>query len=409
MVKMTDEQKKQLEETYHKMTKMTGTQKKQFEQAYCDLDEPTFSLLGIFCKMPDEIMALFIEMLAIYEANPTEENAKRLKDLILKKDKKGEETEEAKPEYKKEWIKKTFAACVDSKDPKYAEKLDALRATVKRNYIDPQKPVPDGVPSSGMFLVGLGVVTEEEKKLLLNAQAAIRLISHVDFLHDFQVRPEERDYRKDRSEEKDAPFENNWLDDEEKNPTKIQLLEHLVKSCVNDIFTQYDIKREDINRDQNQSLTVESFTKPFVKNLCKKNILLQKARSEALDTLIECAEKLKERNPKASASINSLLSVIDDRSQLNRRINAFNRNKPYYSTQVKDGMEACFEVAKAVSESSTKDGTSKEYLTDNDLRTWSENVSPRISGLVAHRAKQILNIRAKERMLQLQQQQGRTI
>ena len=179
-------------------------------------------------------------------------------------------------------------------------------------------------------------------------------------------------------------------------------MEHLVKSCVNDIFTQYDIKREDINRDQNQSLTVENFTKPFVKNLCKKDVLLQKARSEALDTLIECAEKLKERNPKASASINSLLSVVDDRSQLNRRINAFNKAKPYHSAQVKNGMEACFEVAKTVSEGPMK-------LTDNDLRNWSASVGPRISGLVAHRAKQILELEAKERMALLQQQQGRTI
>ena len=148
------------------MTEFKRPMTEEQEKTFQDLQKPTMSLIGSFYKMTPEVQGVFLDMMAVYEANPTEETAKALSDKIM-----GRESVEDK----KEWLKEALKSVPSS-----------ARTDAKRKYIDEQQAVPKGVPTSGMLLVGLHVVSRSEKDSLMEAQAAARLISHVDVMHDFK-------------------------------------------------------------------------------------------------------------------------------------------------------------------------------------------------------------------------------
>lgn len=61
------------------MNELNEEQKKTFQ----NLQKPTMSLIASFYESPEEIKNVFADMMAIYEANPTEETAKALSDKVM--------------------------------------------------------------------------------------------------------------------------------------------------------------------------------------------------------------------------------------------------------------------------------------------------------------------------------------
>ena len=315
---------------------MTEEQKKTFQ----NLQKPTMSLIASFYQMTPEIQGVFSAMMAIYESHPTEETAKVLSDKIMGKE---------GIEDKKKWLEHE----VSSLSPIY-------RVSAKKKYIDEQQSVPKGVPTSGMLLVGLGIVSKAEKDALMEAQAATRLISHVDVMHDFES--------KTSYQNADGTFENAFLD--KPFATKMQRLEHLACAVVNDMYTQNEAS-ETTNKASSDTRSVFASAMMKTKNDCDKNLFLQKARHEALKTLRDVSSKMKEKNPKIAEAIlgmtNALATPAQEKSQLH---------------------------------------SASEMLTKEDYDTLKEQVKGRpVEGLVTHRIEQILSMDAAN-LVRLKRAQG---
>ncbi len=136
------------------------------QQTFDNLQKPTISLISSFYPMSEGIRKIFSDMMTIYETKSTEKTAKMLSDKIMEKE---------NVETKKQWIKDEV------------EKIPPInRVNAKKKYIDEQQAVPKGVPTSNMFLVGLDVVSKAEKDALMEAQAAARIISHINVLDKYQ-------------------------------------------------------------------------------------------------------------------------------------------------------------------------------------------------------------------------------
>lgn len=242
------------------------------EKTFQDLQKPTMALIASFYEMPSDVQSLFSDMMTVYENNPTEDNARLLTNKIM-----GNESIESK----KNWIKEQ------------SEKLSLIvRAEVKKKYIENQNPVPKGVPTSGMLLVGLDIVSKSEKDMLMEAQAAARLISHVDVLHDYQS--------KTNYKNPDGSFEKEFLD--KPFATRIQRLEHIVDAVVNDMYVQ--------KHSSEKAGTSKEDRVQEVKKECQKNAFLQKAKSEALETLKIVAQSMNERNTGIAQKIGNLYTLL---------------------------------------------------------------------------------------------------
>jgi len=124
------------------------------------LQQPTFSLIASFYPMPDEIQSHFVTMLALYERHPTPDHAAFLFDKVT-----GKET----PEEKKQWFSQQESALTLQE-----------REEVTIKYITNRGAVPKGLPTSGNMLVGLGVVSRADKDQLMEAQAAARILRHLE-------------------------------------------------------------------------------------------------------------------------------------------------------------------------------------------------------------------------------------
>ena len=249
-----------------------------------NLQKPTMSLIASFYEMSDEVKEIFADMLAIYDAHPTEETSQKISDKIM-----GRESATDK----KTWIKEQAAGI-----------FPPVRWAAKKKYLDQKQPVPKGLPTSGMLLVGLDVVSRAQKDLLMEAQAAARLISHVDVLDPYQP--------KTNYQNADGTVENAFLD--KPFATKMQRLEHLVNAVVNDIFTQHDENEKKSNSDKHDITTL-------TRQSCRQNSFLQKARNEGIKTLISVATQLEKTNPTASQKITDLAhSLIGDKEINNNRL-----------------------------------------------------------------------------------------
>ena len=120
------------------------------------LQKPTMSLIAGFYDIPKDVSDFFADMMAVYEADPTEETAKMIWDQVSSRD---------KAEDKRKWL----AEKVSSVPP-------AVRAAARKKYLDERVSVPKGVPASGQLLTFLDVVPRAEKDILMDAQAAARII-----------------------------------------------------------------------------------------------------------------------------------------------------------------------------------------------------------------------------------------
>ena len=165
------------------------------------LQQPTMALIGSFYPMSDDVKSFFIDMLSIYEQNPTQETANMLFDKVMGKE---------RPEEKKMWIREKASLVPLPLRQKTAEK-----------YIDHKESVPKGVPTSGNVLVGLNIVSRADKEALMEAQAAARILNHLEHPETVNLSNElfSKDADGNLGEARpylDKPFS-----------TKIQRLEHL--------------------------------------------------------------------------------------------------------------------------------------------------------------------------------------
>lgn len=351
---------------------MTDEQEKTFQ----DLQKPTMSLIGAFYQMTPDVRGVFLDMMAVYEAAPNEETAKVLSDKIM-----GRES----PEDKKKWLKEAVVSIPSS-----------ARVAAKRKYIDEQQAVPKGVPTSGMVLAGLEIVSRAEKDALMEAQAAARLISHVDVTHAFE--------RKESYQNEDGTFENAFLD--KPFATKMQRLEHLVGAVVNDEYTQqeeYLDKYWQTRQSGEPMLSTENYTIPHVKETCQKSLFLQKARYEALATLRKSASILDKTNPEASKKIMDVADSLDVSKNMDidymssklKDVENFYKDifalmpvgEGSYGSRTKEVEEVNEELAKRLNNLTE----ARKPLSKKDYDALMEEVKGRpVEGLVEHRVKQIL-------------------
>ena len=351
---------------------MTEEQEKTFQ----DLQKPTMSLIGAFYQMTPDVRGVFLDMMAVYEAAPNEETAKVLSDKIM-----GRESVEDK----KKWLKEAVASIPSS-----------ARVAAKRKYIDEQQAVPKGVPTSGMVLAGLEIVSRSEKDALMEAQAAARLISHVDIMHNFVP--------KTSYQNEDGSFENAFLD--KPFATKMQRLEHLVGAVVNDEYTRIEEVRDNLNDTRpvfEAYHTMDDYTMPHLKGCCQKDLFLQKARYEALATLRKSASVLDKTNPEASKKIMDVADSLDvsknmDIDYMSSKLNdveIFYKDifalmpvgEGSYGSRTKEVEEVNEELAKRLNNLTE----ARKPLSKKDYDALMKKVKGRpVEGLVEHRVKQIL-------------------
>lgn len=129
------------------------------QQTLRDLQLPTMSLVEKFCETPDEVKVFFAEMMAIYEENPTPENAQRIADKIKSRESRAD---------KQAWLKQELSSVSADAKSQASEK-----------YIKQKNSVPQGMPTSGELLSYLDYVPRAVKDELLNAQAAGRILAHI--------------------------------------------------------------------------------------------------------------------------------------------------------------------------------------------------------------------------------------
>ena len=364
---------------------MTSDLSTETKKTFEDLQKPTMALIASFYKMPAEVKGIFSDVMAIYEANPTEETAKILSDTIMGR---------TSVEDKKAWIKENVAMV-----------SPAVRAAAKKKYIDEQQSVPKGVPTSGMMLVGLDIVSRAEKDALMEAQAVARLISHVDLLHDYQP--------KTSYQNADGSFEKDFLD--KPFATRMQRLEHLVDVVVNDQYTQEEEYIDEYWKTRSSGepmLSTENCTIPSVKSFCQRNVFLQKARNEALNTLGRVAQTLEKTNPEAAKRISDMTDSLDVSKKLDvvrtssmmEQIEDFYGKifssvvlYPSYSSYGEDSLKRVKKINEEISKHLDVFKESQESLSKKDYDALKESVKDRpVAGLVEHRTSQILSMEAAE-------------
>ena len=257
------------------MSKMdlTAEQQTTFE----NLQKPTMSLIGSFYEMPTKLMGVFASMMAIYEADPTPQTAKKISDIVMGKE---------------------SAGVKQARILGYAAKVPAdIRAIAKKKYIDEKQSVPAGMPTSGMFLVGFEVISSEEKEALMDAQAACRLLNKT-------LNPQ-----MDNCETHSIPTN--------RKLTKMQHLQAIVNHVVDIVFEQSRIYTQELNQlfqnaeNNDDVIDVRSIACFFT---CENNFI-QKAKAQALRTLAETSKRVK--NPDVSKKIEALSVALVAEEDLN--------------------------------------------------------------------------------------------
>ncbi len=226
------------------------------DTVYQDLQKPTFDLIASFYRMPPDVDEAFVNMLALYEANPAPETAEVLKNKIMGK---------GLAEEKKAWLKSEAV-----KLPPMAVK------SAREKYLGNMQAVPQGLPTSGQMLTFLDVVPRKVKDALLDCQAAARILavlenpSKVNTGNEVSVR-----YKGGKAE-----FSRSHLD--KPFATRIQRLEHITALLAS------------------QTSELGSEEQGFLSAL----------KAEAVKTLSDSAESIASDNPEAAERIQSFASSL---------------------------------------------------------------------------------------------------
>ena len=229
------------------------------------LQQPTFALIASFYQAPEEIQNIFVDMLSIYEKNPTPDTATLLFDKVM-----GKET----PDEKKEWFKQQAATISDE-----------FKQQIQTKYIQNKNPVPKGVPTSGNLLVGFGCINRSDKDALLDAQAAARILSHWDHPEKISLTDELFGHDKDGrlSEARphlDKPF-----------ATPIQRLEHLSA-----VWAGFSIMQKPYRQISDKSDGFGTFVPDI-------NSVSPEFRQAAVITLYQVADRLSKNSEKVALQI----------------------------------------------------------------------------------------------------------
>ena len=249
---------------------LTSEQQKTFET----LQQPTMNLIGSYYEMSAEIKSLFIFLIASYEANPTPQTAKMLSDLVNSRESIA--------------VKKARIRSYGAKAPK------EIRLQVKKKYLDEKQSVPSGVPTSGMLMVALGIISKADKDLLMDIQAASRLLS--DTLNP-QRNSDVEKTKEDYSAVSNKPF-----------ATKMQRLEDIVHATIDYSFMEAKAFVNDLNPTDDINNTKDAGIRSMAYWFLSDSTFIQKANAEALLTLKNSAEKI--GNTKLSAEALSLCSAL---------------------------------------------------------------------------------------------------
>jgi|GEM_PF-6208890 len=120
--------------------------------------KPTMELISSFYEMPEDTKDFFVDMISVYKNTPTDDVAKQLFDLVMAREPADE--------------KRKKIALLAKNIP------EGIKQDVREEHLDNMKPVPKGLPSSGMVLVGLDIVSRQDKETLMDAQAAARILEN---------------------------------------------------------------------------------------------------------------------------------------------------------------------------------------------------------------------------------------
>ena len=120
--------------------------------------KPTMELISSFYEMQEDTKEFFVDMVSIYKNTPTDDVAKQLFDLVMAREPADE--------------KRKKIALLAKNIP------ERIKQDVREEHLDNMKPVPKGLPSSGMVLVGLDIVSRQDKETLMDAQAACRILEN---------------------------------------------------------------------------------------------------------------------------------------------------------------------------------------------------------------------------------------
>lgn len=99
------------------------------QQTLTDLTSPTITLIEKFCDTPSEVKVFFGGMLAVYENDPTPQNAEKINNIIKSR---------MDREEKKTWLKNELS----NVSPE-------VIAAVQEKYIKNKEAVPSGLPPFG--------------------------------------------------------------------------------------------------------------------------------------------------------------------------------------------------------------------------------------------------------------------
>ena len=152
--------------------------------------------------------------------------------------------------------------------------------------------VPAGVTPSGKFMVNAGLISQKELDALMEAQAAARIITHIDVL--------DGKYPLDVQQGRDF-F------------TPTQHLEVITKALVNDTCVEMEEYRKHLNEtavDHRDRYLDKDWTLAETRKDNNQNVFLLKARNNAVNVLKESAVQL---NPKIAKEIVSLANALDTR------------------------------------------------------------------------------------------------
>lgn len=246
----------------------------QEQQTLNDLQLPTISLVEKFCNTSPEVKAYFAGMLAVYENTPTPDTINKINEVVKSR---------ASREEKKQWLIEELKPVPSS-----------VITEVQRKYIDTKAPAPTGLPRSGELMTFLDYVPRDVKDSLMEAQAAARILHHIDNgksdLKSTLISKDENGEVKEQKEYLNKPF-----------ATTIQRVEQLTE-----FLSSYKVNEEDMlhsKKHEDMLSGKETTPTPAV------DIALAECKKLALETLKKSANVISESYPQAAQRISSLATA----------------------------------------------------------------------------------------------------
>ena len=248
------------------------------QRTFNDLQLPTMSLIEKFCQTPPEVKAYFVGILAVYENNPTQDTINKINEVV-----KAQTSRDDKTQWLKSELKTIPSSVID---------------LVQRNYIEPNAPALIGLPCSGELMTFLDYVPKNVKDRLMEAQAAARILYHIDNgKSDLKSTLIHKDKNGEIKEQKDylnKPF-----------ATTIQRVEQLTE-----FLSSYKANEADMLLVKKHDDMLENYIgKDEAVSIPQVDIVLAECKKLALVTLVKTANTISVSYPQAAERISSLASV----------------------------------------------------------------------------------------------------